>query len=190
MRRRKRSVLFVLAVITAFFAAGFFMPGMVGAGDLEPTDRPGSTMKTLDEIPPTWSRILPASERFELVMGGAAVLDKETGLTWAKDANIFGGTQSWQGAINYCRNLNIGGRTGWRLPTVEDLSSLVDESEYNPALPAGHPFENVQSGFYWSSTAYEGSSDYAWHVHMSNGVVGYYNKDYDVLYVWPVRAGN
>jgi len=34
----------------------------------------------VDRIPPAWSQTLPAAQRFMLVMGGAAVLDKETGL--------------------------------------------------------------------------------------------------------------
>ena len=31
---------------------------------------------------PSWDQVLPANERFVLAMGGAAVLDKETGLVW------------------------------------------------------------------------------------------------------------
>ena len=170
-----------------------FLPGLVSAGDLEPSAAPGSTMKTLDQIPPTWSQKLQcdgtACPRFDLVMGDAAVLDKETGLVWAKDANIASGTATWQDAINYCRTLNIGGRIGWRLPTVEELSSLVDASEFDPALPAGHPFENVQSNAYWSSTTYEDDSDLVWNVVIFSGDVGYTYKVFDRC-VWPVRGGN
>ena len=36
----------------------------------------------VDLIPPAWSQSLPAPERFQLVLGGAGVLDKETGLVW------------------------------------------------------------------------------------------------------------
>ena len=32
-------------------------------------------MKSLDQIPPSWDQVLPAAERFKLVMGGVAVLD-------------------------------------------------------------------------------------------------------------------
>ena len=188
MKKQQKSML-VLAMITAFMAAALFLPGLVSAGDLEPSAAPGPTMKTLDEIPPSWHQILPASERFELVMGDAAVLDKETGLTWAKDANIAAGTKTWQAAMIYCRNLSIADRKGWRLPTVEELASLVDTSQSSPALPSGHPFDNVQSGHYWSSTTYEGGSPYAWVVYMPNGYVVGGDKGYG-HYVWPVRGGN
>ena len=190
MKKQRKSIL-VLAVMVVFVAAGLFFPGMIGAGDLEPSAAPGPTMKTLDQIPPTWSQILPAAERFELVMGDEAVLDKETGLVWARNANLFNGTRTWQQAINYCRNLSIADRKGWRLPTVEELSSLVDSTQTNPSLPDGYVsfFDNVQSFFYWSSTTYEGDSTYAWLVDMTTGNVHYYDKTgYD--YVWPVRGDN
>ena len=191
--KKQQKKMMVLAMITVFVAMALFLPGLVSAGDLEPSAAPGPTMKTLDQIPPTWSQKLQcdgtACPRFELVMGDAAVLDKETGLVWAKNANIASGAKTWQDAINYCRNLNIGGRIGWRLPTVEELSSLVDESQSNPALPTGHPFDNVRSGNYWSSSTYAGNTSDAWFVFMSNGLVDYYTKSYS-NYVWPVRGGN
>jgi Protein of unknown function (DUF1566) len=188
MRKRKKSML-ALAIITAFMAAALFLPGLVSAGDLEPSAAPGPTMKTLDEIPPTWSQKLPASERFELVLDGEAVLDKETGLVWAKNANIADATKTWQDAMNYCCNISIANRKGWRLPTVEELASLVDTQQSNPALPSGHQFDQVQSFNYWSSTTCAGDTSGAWTVHLSVGLVLYGTKDYG-YYVWPVRSDN
>ena len=185
-------------ILIAIFTVVLFLPGFVVAGDLEPSGPPGPTMKTLDEIPPTWSQILDSSNgdasgcnssRFECVMGGAAVLDKETGLVWAKDANIFGGTKTWVQAMDYCRNLNIGNRKGWRLPTVEELASLVDVTQNMPTLPSGHPFVNVQSSYYWSRTTVEADSTYACRVDMYSGYV-YSSDKTNNNYVWPVRGGN
>jgi len=188
--KKQQKAMMVLAIITVFMVTAMFLPGLIGAGDLEPSAARGSTMKTLDQIPPTWSQIIPGSDRFDLVMGGGAVLDKETGLVWAKNANIASGKKTWQEAMNYCRSLNIGDRIGWRLPTVEELSSLVDESQPNLALPTGHPFDNVQSsGAYWSSTTYEGDTSYAWDVYVGLGGVSYHDKSYGSC-VWPVRGGN
>ena len=186
MSKQKKSTM-VLAILMVFAAVVIFMPGMAKAGNLEPSAPPGSTMKTLDEIPPTWSQTLSASDRFELVLSNEAVLDKETGLVWAKDANIDG-IKDWEDAVIYCRDLTIGGRKGWRLPMVEELARLVDPSQSNPSLPSGHPFDNVQSLSYWSATTRETVTTFAWFVHMYNGSVvsDFMSHSY---YVWPVRGG-
>lgn len=124
------------------------------------------------------------------------VLDKETGLVWAKDANLamtsgydVDGLLEWQNAVDYCRNLEIGGRKGWRLPAVEELASLVDMSQSGPPYVPPGVFNNVQFTNYWSSTEHEGDSVNAWVVEMDNGLVHYGDKLHDCP-VWPVRAGN
>jgi hypothetical protein len=129
------------------------------AGSLEPSGPPGSTMKTLDQIPPTWDQILPAASRFQLVMGGAAVLDKETGLVWQKSPDSSGHI-TWYTASNRCDTSALGGRGGWRLPTIHELETLVDTTQQAPALPPGNPFSNVQvvSSYYWTTSAFPGSS--------------------------------
>jgi hypothetical protein len=87
---------------------------------------------------------------------GNVVLDQLTGLMWTKSGNLAAGTKSWQGALDYAASMNTGsgtyGYTDWRLPNETELRSLLDYSKSLPALPAGNPFTNVQSSFYWSST--------------------------------------
>ena len=204
-KQKQKKSMMVLAMFMTFIAMGVFVAGLIRAGELEPTAPPGPTMKTLNEIPPTWSQTLsPASERFELVLNNEAVLDKETGLVWARDANWIAtnrpeadhdgtagdGMVIWEHATMWCRWCIIGNRMGWRLPSVEELTSLMDLSESNPVLPSGYStfFDNVQSNFYWTSTTSESDTNYAWYVHMG-GPVSTYNKSWD-LFVWPVRGGS
>ena len=126
------------------------------------------------------------------------VTDNLTGLAWTKDANAPGPsacgpavTKTWQGALDYVKCLNAQnylGHTDWRLPNRKELRSLVDYSQYEPALPSGHPFTDVWS-YYWSSTTYALYTGYAWPVSMWYGsAYNLYNKT-DYYYVWPVRAG-
>jgi len=113
---------------------------------------------------PSWDQQLPASTRFVVLSnwtdaanpaGGAAVLDRETGLVWEISPSTSG--FGWEDAQSHCNGLRTGNRLGWRLPTIQELASLVDPTVPTApgdlSLPAGHPFMNVQSGSsYWSAT--------------------------------------
>ena len=142
---------------------------------------------------PSWSQILPASERFVLVMNGLAVLDKETGLVWKQSPS----TQDyfWVHAKSYCYTLEVGSRKGWHLPTIEQLASLVDSTQPAPTLPSRHPFSNVQSGLYWSATASNSNWSVTastsnptgvWTVHFGSGDV-YEGNKVGSYYAWCVR---
>lgn len=101
---------------------------------------------------PAWYRILPSAQRFLLVMGDQAVLDLETGLVWERHPQNPYGPPDFVGAVQYCANLDLGGRKGWHLPTIEQLTSLIDTSVTgSPKLPSGHPFIGVSTdGFYYT----------------------------------------
>ena len=151
--------------------------------------------------------------------GNGTVADNLTGLVWLKDANCTdpaggiprtGGLLNWPQALAWCNNLT-NGRCGlsdgsapgdWRLPNVNELKSLVDHPRHDPDLPGGHPFANVQSVWYWSSTSNPVYAAGAFTVGISRGSVhttdklpgrfGSSNvsgKDRSALGVWPVRGG-
>jgi hypothetical protein len=200
-----KQVLYVVgAVIVIAVAVVLFFPETGIAGSLEPTGVPAPTMKTLDQIPPTWSQKLSAndsttpdgcnSSRFKCVLGGAAVLDKETGLVWERSPSTDYVT--WKYANSTCYvNRKLGGRFGWRLPTVEELSSLVDTSVAGPPyLPTGHPFHilfvDYEVHYFWSATtsAIDTSGADAWVVNFYTDVVKDYPKSLDT-HVLCVRGG-
>ena len=52
-----------------------------------------------------------------------AVLDRETGLVWQRSPVT--GPAPWVAALSYCRQQVIGDRKGWRLPSYEEMSTLV-----------------------------------------------------------------
>jgi len=186
MRKKGIGWMFLPIVVIAFIGC----PGITLADDLEPMVATGtSTVKVC--LPPAWSLKLPASTRFETVLGGEAVLDRETGLVWEKSPDTI--TRSWNLAINHAYDLEIDGRGGWRLPTVEELKSLavltVDRSGSTLALPSGHPFTNVQTHSYWSSTTNVNDTGSAWVANFSNGSVANSEKR-EEIYVWCVRGGH
>jgi hypothetical protein len=83
------------------------------------------------------------SPRFET--SNAAVIDKLTGLCWLRTAELTNGPATWAGAFAAIRDLNRKSKGSlWRLPNINELETLVDCSAHSPALPAGHPFGQVQ----------------------------------------------
>jgi len=130
--------------------------------------------------------------------GDGTVIDSLTGLMWTKDANAPGSagcnpedTKTWQEALDYVACLNSNnylGYTEWRLPNRKELHSLTDFTQYNPALPAGHPFINVYNTYYWVSTTHVTTTSNAYMVYTDSGSVLYGNKPYKEVHVWPVRT--
>ena len=191
---------FALVIIVIGVAMVFYLPNHAGGGDMNPPGPPGSTMKSLDEIPPTWSQILPASERFVLLEIPCtppptcpfppdtwAVLDKETGLVWEKSPEITD-KFNWDTAVFHCYNREVANRRGWRLPEVEELTSLVD-TRNSPTLPAGHPFGEIPAYAFWAITPSEGGTNqYYYRVDFSSGSAYSADKNFEV-YVWCVRGG-
>ena len=183
MARHYKSIL-VLTIITALVTTALFLPGLIGAGKPEPNK--------------------PHNPRFT-DNGNGTVTDNRTGLIWLKNANCFG-TNNWHEAVDKAAALHSGecgladgsNKGDWRLPTEEEWAAFVDRNYFNPALSnaagtgqwsEGDPFNNVQCGFYWSSTTYEAYTDNAWFMNIAHGYV-YDPSKSNSFYVWPVRDGN
>ena len=100
-----------------------------------------------------WDRKFNGPLRFNVLgtFGNQAVLDRETGLVWEQSPSTDTFTPSE--AHRHCNGALVGNRFGWRLPTIQELASLLDPTQANPALTSGHPFSNVViTDLYWSAT--------------------------------------
>ncbi|CAH0529729.1 Lcl domain-containing protein [Vibrio hippocampi] len=58
--------------------------------------------------------------------GNQTIKDAATGLIWQQSDSTQG--MDWPSALSYCENLELGGRSDWRLPNVKELQSIVDYS--------------------------------------------------------------
>lgn len=123
-----------------------------------------------------WSLILPAlvlaadssaSPRFTLVLEGAAVRDNQTGLIWEQEPDRV--HDVWSASVSRCVTKTVGGKSGWRAPTIDELKTLIDPSQHDPALPSGHPFSNIKSEIYWTSTPDPKDEIVAWQVSFFSG---------------------
>jgi hypothetical protein len=123
--------------------------------------------------------------------GNGTVTDTSTGLMWQKDTARDGQGNYypviWEEALAYCESRTIGGHTDWRLPTIKELRSLVDYTQYDPAIDKVR-FPNTVSSYYWSSTTYASSTGNAWGVYFYDGHDLWDYKSYN-RYVRAVRGG-
>ena len=84
---------------------------------------------------------------------------------------------TWQEASRYAKKLNrekFAGFDDWRVPTIEELRTIVDYDRYNLAVKK--EFKNIDSQQYWSSTTLASDSSRAWIVYFKGGYDGWYNK--------------
>ena len=128
----------------------------------------------------------PTQNRFR-DNGDGTITDHCTNLLWQKSSSntqpTTGGT--WDQAQTYCSNLILGKQTGWRVPTIQELFSIVNYSNTNgiytyPLFDFG---DTNETGLYlWSSTTNVGNSGFAWSIQFTNvnsangGSVNSYNK--------------
>ena len=129
--------------------------------------------------------------RQRFVEKGEAVLDRRTGLHWKRNADLGNGPVEWTKALTIVADINKksgpSAEKPWHLANVRELESICDLNRHTPALAEDHPFENVHS-IYWSSTTSVYDPCYAWALYLQDGAVGVGYKPNAEFFVWAVRG--
>lgn len=121
---------------------------------------------------------------------GGVVIDNTTGLEWQD--NVESVQKPWDEfegdtAATQCAILDLGGHDDWRLPSIRELQTLADSSQYDPAITEGG-FNHIFSDYYWSSTVVgSNTSDSAWAVGFLYGHSSFGDES-ENLYVRCVRG--
>jgi hypothetical protein len=137
---------------------------------------------------PNWDKNLPSASRFTILpeFNNDAVRDNNTGLVWERVPTL--NSLTWADATLQCLQKQVGGTTGWRLPSIAELNSLRD-----PTLPAPYVPSNVFSGAtnsdFWSATTVASDPTRAWFVSFQLGSIGNSDKvGIPTLSAWAVRG--
>ncbi len=120
----------------------------------------------------------------EFTAKGGVIKDSNTQLEWQnRDIRIL----DWESANRYCRNLNLNG-TNWRLPTKDELISLVNRyermdvtkmEEKEPAIDRIFNNGRLNSLFaYWTSSETEHNPHLKWIVDFKKGWAGGHSKNF------------
>lgn len=89
------------------------------------------------------------------------VVDNSTNLEWLDDASSTAANIGVATAFCSQKGQN------WRLPTVDELMSIIDHGTNQPAVDS--VFQNIESKQYWSSTEYVVSPTRNWRVDFQYG---------------------
>ncbi len=111
------------------------------------------------------------------------VIDHATGLMWQQSGSYD--YMSRKEVKKWLRGLNrkgYAGYTDWRVPTIEEASSLLEASEKNGNLYIDTVFDEKQR---WLWTGDSCSSGGMWRVYLDDGYVDW--GDVSLLFVRPVR---
>jgi len=119
------------------------------------------------------------SGEFVVSLDGLTVTDTITGLAWQRDGS---GSRpncatdplcTWVEANAYCAGLALDDLSGWRLPAVMELRTIVDFTRTKPLIDPtafpNMPATNAAESFWTSSTQTVNSFDYAWSIKFIDG---------------------
>lgn len=111
----------------------------------------------------TGGRSVPSTH---LVVADAdTVRDVNTGLVWQR--RHFP-PAPWLDALATCEALTLSGHDDWRLPTVKELLTIVDDTAINPSGDVA-AFPDLPAEWFWSSSPSLAPTDYAWTVSFTDG---------------------
>lgn len=105
------------------------------------------------------------------------VLDSKTGLEWGQSSPK---SMNHSQAVEYCKE------KGGRLPTREELQTLVDISKHEPCINKDI-FTDTKNDYYWTSDITAWNKNAYWCVSFDFGVVNVF-IEFDSLCVRPVRS--
>jgi len=107
--------------------------------------------------------------------------DPATNYMW--QVNIPKKEYNWWDAKDYCRNLNYGGYSDWKLPTKDELSTIISSNSYPSKSTTGKVYikealldtvKNLEWPWFWSSTSKDSANAYK--AYLNRGNISDYKK--------------
>lgn len=128
------------------------------------------------------SNIQPTTPSQVLVrLSDNTIKDTRTGLIWQaclvgqtpENCDGEASTLNWAEALEHAASVNkVSSQTGWRLPNIRELASIVELQCSRPAVNLVE-FKNQAVGHVWSSSPYKFYDHYAWFLDFEDGIYGY-----------------
>ncbi len=100
------------------------------------------------------------------IVDNGTVTDTMTQLIWEQTFSDF--RTIWAAADDYCQTLNLNGSTDWRVPSMKELQTIVDETRTNPAIDP-NVFPCTTNDFFWTSSIVVVDNMNHWVVRFADG---------------------
>ena len=113
--------------------------------------------------------------------GEESVIYKNNELCWQQGI-MPGNSKNFEDAKNYCEELVLGNHDNWRLPTLQELESIIDYSFLGLVINK-NIFKGTQNIHYWTITSYTGKPGFHWYINFEKGYQGFapdFKKGYGV----------
>ena len=104
----------------------------------------------------------------------SVVLDKKNSIYWQDNLFSEKSSEDWDDAVEYCNKLVLNTMNKWRLPTFNELLSIVDYTRVDPAI--NPVFDYVNEGTYWTSVDFSATVSRAWTIDFRTGKTYYSYK--------------
>lgn len=153
------------------YAVGFLMGSITYDGDI-------AGQKVFARCVRSTRDVQMPVQSFEI--DGGVVRDLRTGLEWEREPEVVD-VLDWdldpivQPALDYCGSLDLDGG-GWRLPTVKELPTIVDETTVQPVVDED-VFPGTQKAYYVTGTPLGCSEHLGWYWATSFGDGAVYPMD-------------
>ncbi|MBC8212864.1 MAG: DUF1566 domain-containing protein [Gammaproteobacteria bacterium] len=132
--------------------------------------------------------------RFDVHMD-AVVVDNSTGLIWSRcmlgqpwdgktcaPPKAVATFRDWAGAINSVSRITLAGFDDWRLPTLKELRTLVEQRCKEPSINS-RIFPETSPAPFWTLDSYLDNHEYAWRISFDDG-----NENADLKFINSYRV--
>lgn len=114
------------------------------------------------------------------------IQDPRTNLMWEDTPHVREAKIRQPRAKEYCSELTLGGFNDWRLPSIQELLTIIDYNRVSPAIIKAFSYIEDES-FYWTKTRVADEYDAFWGVNFKRGYSSKASEYYD-RYVRCVRS--
>lgn len=113
------------------------------------------------------------------------VIDNKTNLMWQDDISVLKVLKTHEDATAYCDNLKHAGFFNWRIPEIEEFTTIVNKKNYKNYINYAFKY-NVPDGYWARKAHWRTFWFYADYMHFISGTP-YFDSRHKTKYVRCVR---